>query len=148
MWRMVVLATEYMRHWNGSSLFLKTPSRQVIYRHQKWHIKCFSNEMPSMYTMISFSKVMCLIWQMPYPEGLNSLWPSDAVWWQIWVNIGSGKWLVAWRNHAITWTNVGLSWVRSYDNHLGAISQEAHQPSVDDMSLKIAYLKFKSPWGK
>ena len=27
-------------------------------------------------------------------QQINSLWPSDAVWWQIWVNIGSGSGLL------------------------------------------------------
>ena len=38
---------------------------------------------------------------------INSLRPSDTIWWQIWVNIGSGNGLVP--NGAITWTNFDSS---------------------------------------
>ena len=41
-------------------------------------------------------------------------------------------------------TYVDLPPVKSCDNHMWAISQEIPQPSVDDISLKIAYLKFHS----
>ena len=50
-------------------------------------------------------------------------------------------WLVAWWHHAITWTNVDLSSVRSSGIHLRAISQEIPQPLFTKVSLKIAYLK-------
>ena len=53
----------------------------------------------------------------------NSLRPSDAIWWQIWVNIGSGN--------GFTWTNVDSSSVKSSDIHIRAISQEMMpQPST------------------
>ena len=41
---------------------------------------------------------------------------------------------------SITWTNVDLK-VRSCDNHMNAISQEIHQPSITKFSLKINYLQ-------
>ena len=60
----------------------------------------------------------------------------------IWVNIGSGNGLVAWRHQAITWTNVDWSSMKSNDIHIRAISQEARQPSITKFRLKITYLKF------
>ena len=53
-------------------------------------------------------------------------------------------WLGAGWHHAITWTNVDLSSVKSYNNHLSAISQQVPQPSIGNIILKIAYLKFYS----
>ena len=53
-----------------------------------------------------------------------------------------GWWLVAWRHHVITWTNVDLSSLRSSDVHLRPISLEISQPSVTKISLKIIFLRF------
>ena len=63
------------------------------------------------------------------------------------INLGQHwlrEWLVAWCHQAITWTNVDLSSVRSSGIHLRAILQEIPQPSVNEISLKITYLKFCS----
>ena len=51
------------------------------------------------------------------------------------------QWLVAWRNRAITWTNVDWSSVKSRDSHIKAISQEMPQPSITKIILKIVSLK-------
>ena len=67
---------------------------------------------------------------------INSLWPSDAIWWH-WFR----SWLVAWQHQAITWTNVDLSSLRSRDVHLTAISLEISQPSVTKISLKSIFLR-------
>ena len=48
------------------------------------------------------------------------------------------------QHHAITWTNVDWSSVKSSDIHIKAISQEIPQPSVTKICLKITYLKFHS----
>ena len=42
----------------------------------------------------------------------------------IWVNIGSGNGLFAWRHQTITWTNIELSSVRFCGMHLREISQQ------------------------
>ena len=72
-------------------------------------------------------------WQgllLPYnPFMMNSLWPSDTLWWQIWVIIGSGNGLV-------------LSSVKSSDIHIRALSLEMPQPSVTEIRFKITHLKF------
>ena len=44
-------------------------------------------------------------------------------------------WLVVWQHQAITWTSVDLSWVRSTDIHLRAISQVRSQPSITEISF-------------
>ena len=54
------------------------------------------------------------------------------------VNIGSGNCLLP----DGTWTNVDLLSVRSSGIHLRAILQEIPQPSVNEINLKITYLKF------
>ena len=63
---------------------------------------------------------------------------------EIWVNIGSGKWLVAWWHQAITWTSVDSSSVKSSDIQNRAISQEMPQPSITKIFMKITCLKFHS----
>ena len=50
--------------------------------------------------------------------------------------------LVAWGQQGITWTNVGVSSVKSNDIHLRAISQEIPQASIINITLKIVYLQF------
>ena len=75
---------------------------------------------------------------------LNSLGPSDTIWWQ---RYGSPLVQVmgcAWWHQAITWTNVDLSSVRSSDIHLRASSQEIPQPSITKINWKIKYLKCHS----
>ena len=62
---------------------------------------------------------------------------------EMWVNIGSREWLVAWLHQAIP-TNVDWSSVKSNDNHLRVISQELPQPLITKISLKITYAKFQS----
>ena len=60
------------------------------------------------------------------------------------VNIGPGNGLVPSIGHkAIAWANVDIS-VRSIDIHLRAISQNIPQPSINNISIKITYLKFHS----
>ena len=39
---------------------------------------------------------------------VNALWPCDTIWWNRWVNIGSGNGYMPWCHQAITWTNVDL----------------------------------------
>ena len=51
------------------------------------------------------------------------------------------QWLVAWRDQAITWTNVDLSSVGSSGIHLREISSEMPQPPFTKVSLKITNLK-------
>ena len=51
---------------------------------------------------------------------------------------------IAWRNQAITWTSVELSSVRSSNIHLRAVSQEIPHQSINKISFKFAYLKFRS----
>ena len=50
-------------------------------------------------------------------------------------------WLVAWSHHTITWTNADNSSVRSCDIPLWAVSQEVHNISILDLSLKITNLR-------
>ena len=52
------------------------------------------------------------------------------------------EWLVAWWHQVITWTNVDLSSLRSSDVHLRSISLEISQPPVNEISLKIIFLRF------
>ena len=52
--------------------------------------------------------------------------------------------LVACRHQTITRTNVYLSSVKSSHDHLRAISPKIFQPPITKISLKIAYLKFRS----
>ena len=49
-------------------------------------------------------------------------------------------WIGAWRHQSITWTNVGLSSVRSSGMHLRAILQEISQPPINIISLWITCL--------
>ena len=51
---------------------------------------------------------------------------------------------IAWRYQAITCTSVGLSTVSSSNIHLRAVSQELPQQSINKISFKFAYLKFRS----
>ena len=53
-------------------------------------------------------------------------------------------WLGARWHHAITWTNVDLTSIRSNDIHLRAILQESPQSSITKISLKNYHLKFHS----
>ena len=57
------------------------------------------------------------------------------------VSTGSGNGFVAWRNQAITWTNVDLSPARLSYIHPRAISQEMHQTAIFKISLKITYFE-------
>ena len=50
------------------------------------------------------------------------------------VDIDPGKWLVAWRHKAITWTELSMMFS---DIMLIVISQETLNISIIDMSLKI-----------
>ena len=56
---------------------------------------------------------------------------------EIWVNIGLGKWLVAWRKQVITWTNVDLSSSMGFcGTHQWPFSQEVLKILIGKMSLK------------
>ena len=45
-----------------------------------------------------------LMLQWPWSMVINSLWPSEVIQLEIWINIGSGaRW-----HQAITWTNIDL----------------------------------------
>ena len=79
---------------------------------------------------------------------VNSLWPSDAIWWQ-----RSGSTVAQVIAFLPDGTKplpqlVHLS-VRSSDIHLRAISEEIPQPSITEFSLKIknylSEISFKSP---
>ena len=64
-------------------------------------------------------------------------------------NISMGQhwfrlWLVAWRQQAISWTNIVLSSARSNDVHLMAISKQITLPSIDNIPLKINNLRCHS----
>ena len=65
---------------------------------------------------------------------------------QILVNIGLGNGLLpdSTKPQAITWTNLDLSSAKCCYNRIRAISQKIPQSSMDNISLKIAYLKFHS----
>ena len=75
---------------------------------------------------------------------INSLWPSDAIWRQIWVNIGLGNGLLPDGTKPLSEPNVDWSSVKSSDIHIKAISQQMPQPSITKIRLKITYLKFSS----
>ena len=66
---------------------------------------------------------------------LNSLWPIGTIWRQ-----RSGSTLTQ-VMACITWTNVDWSSVKSSDIHIRAISQEMPQPLVNEIRLKITFLK-------
>ena len=69
--------------------------------------------------------VLLFVWVLMKSK-VNSLLPSDAIWWHIWGSIlASGNGLSpGGTNTFITWTNIEFSSVRSSDIHLRAISQE------------------------
>ena len=76
---------------------------------------------------------------------LNSLWPSNAIWWYSFgltsaqPHSSGNEWPFAWWHQALTWTNIDLSWViKSHDIHLMVISLEMQT------NLKISCLKFNS----
>ena len=63
----------------------------------------------------------------------NSLWPSDAIWWQIWVNIGLVN-VTLWYQ-AITWTSVVWHSPQSY------FKKSAHE---FNLSLVFRYFHFNT----
>ena len=70
---------------------------------------------------------------MKFPDDFlfNSLWPSDAVWWQRSVNIGSGNGLLPDGTKPLSEPMLtSHSSVRFRDIHLRGISQEIAQESV------------------
>ena len=73
--------------------------------------------------MPSPSTVLNELTQWPQPWWVNSLWPSDAIWWhrsgQHWLR----QWLIAGRHQAITWTNGQFYLMGFCGIHLRAISQ-------------------------
>ena len=73
---------------------------------------------------------------------VNSLWPSDAIWWQ---RFGSTLALImAWRHQAITWTTIDLSSVRSWGIHSRALSCEDLKIPISKTRLKITFLELHS----
>ena len=70
---------------------------------------------------------------------LNSLWPSDAIWWQ-----GSRSKLVQVMACCLTAPSHYLNqcWLIITDVHLRVISHKISQPSVTKISLKIVFLRF------
>ena len=52
----------------------------------------------------------------------------------IWVSIGSSKWIVAWRPQVITWTNVDLQSIGFWGTQPRTVSQDV---------LKISIYKFQ-----
>ena len=87
----------------------------------------------------------------PRDQWVNSLWPSDAIWWQ-----RSGSTLVQLMACCLTtpsqyWTSVDLSSARSSDIFLGAISQQLSQPSIivnwlEKCSSKISLKSLRDQW--
>ena len=99
-------------------------------------------------------------YQIYQGQRINSLGPSDAIWWQrsgstlahimaccltapshylnqCWLIITKVQWCSSQGN--FTWDIASL---RSSDVHLGAISLEILQPSVTKIPLKIIFLRF------
>ena len=79
---------------------------------------------------------------LSWPQCVNSLWPSDAIWRQeIWVSIGSGNGLFPDGTKPLPepmltdhqWSPVTFIWGQF---------QEIPQPSTTRISLKMTYLKF------
>ena len=46
-------------------------------------------------------------------SNVNSMWPSDFIWWHRSASTFSKAMVLAWRLGAITWTNVDISWMDS-----------------------------------
>ena len=73
---------------------------------------------------------------------INSLWPSDAIWQQIWVNTGSGNGLLPGGTKPLP--ELMLTDHQSSDIHIRAISQKMPGLSAIKIRLKITHLKFHS----
>ena len=124
-----------------SEATLKNMSKWIAWIHQGM---IFTTNIIIKKTSVHISwDVLYMLCIMHADDQINSLWPYD--------DIGLGQhwlrqWLVAWWHQAITCTNVDLSSVRSidYQYHLRAISQDIHHPCIDQVSLKITFLKFHS----
>ena len=81
----------------------------------------------------------------PIFTNVNSLWPSDAIWRQIWVNIGSGNGLFPDGTKPLPEPMLTDHQWSPETVILGqAISQVMPQPSVTKICLKITYVKFNS----
>ena len=74
----------------------------------------------------------------------NSLWPSDAISQEIWVNIGSLDGLLPDNTKPLPESMLTGHHLKSSDIDSRAISQEMHQPSITKIHLKITCLKFHS----
>ena len=94
----------------------RSPDNEV--ELSEWATACFKHCLDNAYENMVCEKAAIL----PGPQCVNSLWSSDTIGWQIWVNIGSGNGLLP---SAITWTNVDLSSKVFFGITLREISQEA-----------------------
>ena len=77
-------------------------------------------------------------------EFFNSLGPSDAIWRQIWANIGSSNGLLPDGTKPLPEPMLTYQYVKLSDIYLRASSQEITQPSITESIWKIKYLKFHS----
>ena len=136
----MALQSNGVSHWLGASLE-SALSLTLRYPHPRCFLDCFV-------LWIVTQQSVCIpeSWGFQWwpIAQFNSLWPSDAIWRQRSGSTLAQVMACCLTHQAITWTNVDLSWVRVYDNHLTAISPEISQASIDDISFKIAYLKFHS----
>ena len=76
------------------------------------------------------------------PEYVNAMWPSNTIWWHIWVNTSSGDGWLPEDTQAITWTNVDSSLVSSIDIHLRSVSQEIHSHGSLQLAWKLLIWNF------
>ena len=123
-------------HYRNKNLWLVPPFPMEVLHENHNQV-----ELPSPMLTKSLDPLVRSFHQQPVST-FNSLWPSDAIWWQ-----GSRSTLVqvmacCLTAQTITWTNVELSSLWSSDVHLRAISFEISQPSVTKISLKIYFLRF------
>ena len=97
----------------------------------KWPELCF------VYCQTGCEKLFTLHKSLNTLFSINSFWPSNAmIWWQIWVNIGSGKGLLPDGTKPLPdLCPVAFIWD-------WGLMQEILQPSLSKIRLKIIYLQF------
>ena len=88
-------------------------------------------------------ELACMECFIPCHGRINSLWHSDAIWGQTWVDFWLWLWLVAWQHQGIIWTNGNCSSMKFFCIHMRAISQEMLSISILDVSLKITNLRLR-----
>ena len=157
-----------MRHISGDALFasMKIDSVNFVSYLKSVSMYSLTNKMstnpqrqikarrfvqtPSLYlrwvpNVVFFAQILSGCAYANYTDdSINSLWPSDAMW-----RHRSASTLaqvmaccLITPSHYLT-HYLDVSSVRSRDIHLGAISQEMHQPSTTKISLKITNLEFQ-----